>query len=88
MHKRNNTGRNSNQSIPCPDCQASIIFDVYSLLRGESARCEKCGAELSIASESADTLKDTLAEFEKLQVSSSDNKQYKITGEFDEQTSN
>lgn len=54
------------QSLVCPDCAAEIVFDFYSLMKGEKAKCKSCGIELSIATESIERLEEAIEDLKKL----------------------
>jgi len=52
------------QKINCPQCQSEILFDIYTLLKGGKFICQNCHAEISLAKESRDKVKDTMDKFE------------------------
>jgi len=54
------------QKISCPQCQGTIVFDIYALLQGVQFACPQCGAAISLASESKDKVNDTMEKLNEL----------------------
>lgn len=51
------------QTLPCPECQTPIPFDVEAMLRGEKFQCTKCHATVGLGEKP-----DVNAEIERLEA--------------------
>ena len=56
----------SQQTIPCPDCQTTILFDPKLLVMGHSFRCSGCNLTISLAPESTAVVKDALDKLDEI----------------------
>ena len=54
------------QSIPCPQCQSKISFDVQQLLQGSQFKCPACNASIGLSKESQPIVQESLEKFDKL----------------------
>lgn len=54
------------QAIPCPVCKNPIPFEVTSLLQGLKFTCASCQSSVALASESIETTKKAMENYEKL----------------------
>jgi len=61
----------SDQKIPCPVCNTSILFDVKQLLSGTQFTCSNCYASIGLANESKNLVQDTMEKIEQLRSGSS-----------------
>lgn len=57
---------NTQQHIPCPECQTPIYFDPRSLLQGLQFSCHKCGIAIGLSTESRGVVQESLNELDKI----------------------
>lgn len=57
---------NQVQSIPCPDCQTPIPFDINLLIQGSQFTCPRCKASIGIAQESLSQVKNAKEKFDEM----------------------
>ncbi|RKR83710.1 hypothetical protein BDD43_3924 [Mucilaginibacter gracilis] len=62
---------NPDQKIPCPICNATILFDVKQLLMGIQFGCPNCHASVGLASESKELVQQTMHKIEELKAGAS-----------------
>jgi len=55
---------NPEQSIPCPVCQAKILFDTRQLLLGVQFVCSNCQSAIGLATESKAIVEETMEKFD------------------------
>lgn len=62
------TPMSPNSTIDCPDCGAEIAVSAQLLITGEKLHCSnpKCDVSISLNNSSVESLKDAMAQFEKL----------------------
>jgi len=58
--------KNSEQSIPCPTCQAKIPFDTNQLLMGVQFACPNCQSVIGLAAESKEIVQETMQKLEEI----------------------
>lgn len=56
----------SEQTIPCPVCQAKIQFDAMALVQGHKFSCSNCGAVVGIAQEAIKEASEAYSTYEEL----------------------
>ena len=54
--------------IQCPDCSGNILIDTQLLLAGQSFSCQRCRAQVALASESKGQVDKAVKEFEQLRA--------------------
>ncbi len=54
-------------TMPCPNCNQIITYDVYGLLTGLHFTCPGCAAVISISKESQPVLKNAIDKYEELE---------------------
>ncbi|AQX85742.1 hypothetical protein [Elizabethkingia bruuniana] len=55
-----------NQKLPCPNCNANIIYNVQALIAGASFECQGCKAQIKISTSSIGEVKKAYENFTKL----------------------
>lgn len=65
---------NTDQSIPCPVCNAKIPFDTNQLLSGIRFICPKCTAAIGLSTESKEVVQDTMNRLQELKSKMSEQK--------------
>lgn len=61
------------QTIPCPNCNEKIEFDVQGLLSGEKFNCPSCDASIALGAESKPLVEQTMEKFEDMKNTASKN---------------
>lgn len=54
------------QTIPCPNCNAAIPFNVYLLLQGHKFECPNCHSEVSMVLSSKPLVERAIDQYDKL----------------------
>jgi uncharacterized paraquat-inducible protein A len=54
------------QTLPCPNCNTAIPFNVYLLLQGHKFECPNCHCTVSMPSSSKPPVEKAIEQYDKL----------------------